>query len=96
MAIGVLFQFTGPTAKNYDAVANKMTGGRGLRSLSDWPMKGLLMHSAGPTPGGWWVFDVWESEEAFRNFGEKLMPLIAEEGFPPIEPQIYPIHNFVK
>lgn len=96
MAIGVWFQFTGVGQKEYDQVANKLTGGRGLRQISDWPLKGLLMHSAGPTPNGWWVFDVWESEQAFRDFGAKLMPLIQEAGFPPVEPKLFPLHNFVK
>jgi hypothetical protein len=96
MAIGVLFEFPGVTAAQYDGVTKKLTGGRGLRALSDWPVKGVLSHAAGPTPNGWRVFDVWESEAAFGKFGAVLMPLMQEFKFPAVQPQIFPIHNHIE
>jgi hypothetical protein len=96
MAIGVLFEFPGVTAAQYDGLTKKLTGGRGLRALSDWPVKGVLSHLAGPSPNGWRVVDVWESEAAFNKFGAVLMPLMAEFKFPQVQPQIFPIHNFIK
>jgi hypothetical protein len=96
MAIGVLFEFPGVTAAQYDEVTKKITGGRGLRKLSDWPVPGILSHTAGPTPKGWRVFDVWESEAAFGKFGAVLMPILQEFKFPQVQPQIFPIHNVIK
>ena len=93
MAIGVLFDFPGVTSAQYDGVVNKLSGGRGLRALSDWPVKGILSHVAGPTQNGWRVFDVWESEAAFAKFGPILMPLLQEFKLPQVQPQIFPAHN---
>ncbi len=45
------------------------------------------------TASGWSMF--WESEEAFQRFGEIIGPVLEEVGFPG-EPQLFPLHNFVK
>jgi hypothetical protein len=50
---------------------------------------------AAPTPNGWFVTDVWESEEAFRRFGEVLMPMLEELGVRDVQPKIYPAFNVV-
>jgi hypothetical protein len=95
MALGVLFDFPGVTSAQYDGVVNKLSGGRGLRALSDWPGKGILSHVAGPTQNGWCVFDVWESEAAFATFGPILMPLLQEFKLPQVQPQIFAAHNVI-
>ena len=66
-----------------------------LNSLSDWPVDGILSHAAGPTNDGWRVVDVWRSAEAFERFGPVIGPLLQEVGFPG-EPQVFPLHNFVR
>ena len=43
---------------------------------------------------GFRVVDVWESEDAFRRFGETLMPILEEIGVEG-QPEIYPAHTFV-
>ena len=96
MAIGVLFEFPGSTQAQYEHVEKAMTGGGTLRTLADWSSKGLLMHLAGPTPTGWRVVDVWESEADFMAFAALLMPMAKAAGFPDNPPQIFPVHNFVK
>ena len=96
MAIGVLFEFLGVTQAQYDESAKRLTKGGTLRSLSDWPAKGLLSHVAGPTPNGWRVMDVWESEADFRKFGEILVPILKEIGIPDTAPQIFPAYNVVR
>jgi hypothetical protein len=82
MAIGVLFEFSGVTQAQYDQVLKLMTKGGTLKSLSDWPVKGVLAHVAGPTPNGWRVVDVWESEADLMAFAGVLMPLLKQAGFP--------------
>jgi hypothetical protein len=96
MAIGVLFEFPGVKQAQYDAVLKKLTNGRTMKSLSDWPVPGVLSHVAGPTPNGWRVVDVWESEAALKKFAAILMPILKEVGFPDVPPQIFPAHNFIK
>jgi hypothetical protein len=41
------------------------------------------------------VTDVWESEEAFRKFGEKLAPLMQAAGMPMGTPTVYQAFNVV-
>ena len=65
-----------------------------MESTSDWPVPGMLVHVAGQTANGFRVVDVWESEDAFRQFGEKLMPILKEVGIEGA-PEIYPALAFV-
>jgi hypothetical protein len=96
MAVGVLFDFPGVTQEQYDEVLRRLTDGGTLRSLSDWPVDGVLAHVAGPSPDGWRVVDVWESEAAFGSFAEHLVPHLQAVGMPAIEPQVFPLHKFIK
>jgi hypothetical protein len=90
-----VFQSPSLNQENYDETVQKLTGGKSrLESPADWPVEGLLAHVAGQGSGGFRVVDVWESEDAFRAFGEKLMPIMQELGIEG-EPDIYPTHAFV-
>jgi hypothetical protein len=42
------------------------------------------------------VFDVWESEESFQAFGATLLPIMAEVGADPGQPQVSPVRNIIK
>lgn len=94
MAIVAVFQ--GPTLNRakYEASIRELSGRSQMEKPSDWPVPGLLLHLAGETPSGFRVVDVWESEEAFRQFGEKLAPVMAKVGLAE-KPEIYPVHTFV-
>jgi hypothetical protein len=63
------------------------------------PPEGLILHAAGPLPeGGWRVFDVWESEEAFwRFFDERMLPAARELGqdAPSSRPEFFAVHNLI-
>jgi hypothetical protein len=48
----------GGTQEQYEQVGARLTDGRGLHSLSDWPVGGILSHTAGSTDNGWRVVDV--------------------------------------
>ena len=61
---------------------------------ADWPVDGLLVHAAGQGANGFRVVDVWESDEAARRFGEKLLPVLQEIGITE-QPDVYPAHTFV-
>ena len=95
MAIVAVVEGPGLTREQYEESVRKLTGGKGrLDSPADWPVPGLLAHIAGQGAKGWRVVDVWESEEAFRRFGEKLMPVLKQAGVE-AAPEVYPVHTFV-
>ncbi len=95
MPILMVHDAPGGTQEQYEQVAARLAESGSFNSLSDWPAGGILAHAAGPTDEGWRVVDVWESEEAFQRFGEKIGPVLQEVGFPG-EPRVFPLHNFVK
>ena len=41
------------------------------------------------------IVDVWESEEDFKEFGNKLMPLFVMNGITPPKPRVIPVHNIL-
>ena len=95
MAIAAFFDIPGATQEMYDEACSKLTGGRPLRARSDWPISGLVSHTAGPSATGWFVLDVWESPEAFERFGAVLLPILQEIGFAEVQPQVFPAYNVV-
>jgi hypothetical protein len=45
--------------------------------VGDATVDGLIAHVSGPTPSGWRIIDVWESEEHFHRFQtERLHPAL--------------------
>lgn len=94
MAVVAVFQGPTLTREKYEESVRRLTGGKGVRSPADWPVKGLLVHAAGQGPDGFRVVDVWESEDAFRTFGEKLVPILKAVGVEG-QPEVYPAHTFV-
>jgi hypothetical protein len=94
MAVVIVHQGPDVTRSSYEQVVRSMMGKDRPESPSDWPVEGLLVHTAGEGPTGFRVVDVWESEEAAQRFGEKLAPHLQQAGIT-AEPEIYPTHAFV-
>jgi len=94
--MAIIAVFYGPTLtrQNYEESIRQLSGKEKAESPSDWPVEGLVAHIAGDTGSGFRVVDVWESEEAFRRFGEALAPVMKGIGID-VEPQIYPAHTIV-
>ena len=91
----VLVSPKGFTKEQYEESVRRLTGGKErLTSPADWPVEGLLAHTAGEGANGFRVVDVWESEEALNRFGEQLIPILRDIGVEG-EPEIYPAHTFV-
>ena len=63
MPILMVHDSPGGTQEQYEQTVARLSDGRGLNSLGDWPVDGILSHAAGPTDTGWRVVDVWESAE---------------------------------
>ena len=93
--MAVVLVFEGVTQEQYEESVRKLTGGKDrVESPADWPVEGLLAHIAGQGPTTFRVVDVWESEEAARRFGERLMPVMQEMGVDG-QPEVYPALAFV-
>jgi hypothetical protein len=98
MAVGMLIAGEGVTEESYKKLTEEMFGNYPMRE--DQSPDGLLVHTAGGGEQGWYVYDIWESEEHFRRFlADKLGPAteaIGAGGGPSPEPQFYPISTLVK
>ena len=97
MAVGMLQVLQGVTKQQYDQVNEKMFGQS--PPPTDQLPEGLIVHSAGPAENGWYVYDLWESKEAFQRFlNERLQPAVREvfgdQPPPPgSEPQFFEVES---
>lgn len=94
MPIVAVFQHPTVTRESYEKSISMLTNGTGVKSPADWPVPGLLVHAAGEGANGFRVVDVWASEDAFAQFGEKLAPIMEAIGIEG-EPEVYPVHTLV-
>ena len=94
MPVVLIHQGPTVTQENYEETVRKLGGKSRMESPSDWPVEGLLVHTAGQSDSGFRVVDVWESEESCRRFGEQLGPIFQEVGITD-PPQVYEAHTFV-
>lgn len=81
----VQFNFPGMTEKLYDQVWDE------LRRAGHANPTGLLHHVSAFQDNNCLVFDVWESPEAFDNFGKILMPILYKLGINEAKPMITPV-----
>ena len=57
------------TRERYEEVVSRLTGGKArFESAADLPFDGLLVHATAQTEHGFFVFDVFESQEAVDRF----------------------------
>jgi hypothetical protein len=83
----IQFNFPNVSLQQYDKVWNDM------RAAGHSHPKGLISHVGAPTAdGGLLVVDVWQSQAAFEEFGNILMPLLAKNDFPGVQPKVFPVH----
>ena len=98
MAVGMLLAGEGVTRDAYVQATEKMFGSFPMQE--EQSPDGLLIHTAGQSEQGWYVYDVWESQEHFQRFVEsKLGPALQEVGAGAAsrpEPQFFPIETLVK
>jgi hypothetical protein len=87
-------------ARDADADPGTVRGGRSPRhrrqarieSSSDFPFDGLVIHAAGEGPNGFFIFDVFESEQAVERFREALGTIPEEVGIEE-PPRFFPAHT---
>jgi hypothetical protein len=56
------------------------------------PPPGALVHVCYGEPGQLRVLDVFDSMESFHAFGQVLLPIIAQAGVDPGQPEIRPLY----
>ncbi len=90
--MSVLIRFSPPslTAEQYDESIRRLQEG------GDFPPDGLDYHVCFGSDGNLKVSEIWDSQEQLDAFGERLMPLLAEVGIGPGEPELIEIHNILK
>ena len=97
MAVGMLQMMQGVTKQQYDQVNEAMFGQS--PPSSDQIPEGLIIHSAGPTDNGWYIYDIWESREAFQRFMDGQLQAAITQVFgdqpppPGSEPQFFEIER---
>jgi hypothetical protein len=90
MSVLIRFAPASLTAEQYDESIRR------LEETGAFPPDGLDYHVCFGTDGNLKVSEIWDSHEQLEAFGERLMPLLADVGIEPGEPELIEIHNIVK
>jgi hypothetical protein len=90
MSILVRFAPASLTAAQYDEAIRR------LEEAGTVPADGVEYHVCFGSEPNLRVSEIWESEEQWQAFGEKLMPILAEVGIEPGQPEVLPIYNIIK
>ncbi len=90
MSVLIRFAPASLTAEQYDKSIRR------LKQSGDFPPDGLEYHVCFGLEGTLRVSEIWDSREQLQAFGERLMPLLAEVGIDPGEPELTEIHNIIK
>jgi hypothetical protein len=92
--MSILVRFTGASglsAEDYDRTLPL------VEASGEFPPDGLDYHVAFSSGGSFRVSEIWDSREKFEAFGERLMPILAENG---IElagpPEVIEVHNIIR
>jgi hypothetical protein len=78
----VQFNFPGMTANQYEQAWNE------IRKTGNEHPKGLIHHVGTQQGNNLSIVDVWESKEAFNEFGKVLTPILNKIGAPSAQPVI--------
>ena len=89
MSILVRFAPEAGTTEQYDDTIRR------LEAMGGFPPEGLQYHVAFKVGDSLRVSEIWDSEEHLQAFGSRLMPVLAEVGIIPGQPEILEIHNII-
>ena len=89
MSIGIYVHPASMTTEQYDDSIRR------LEAAGAGKPKGRLFHSCFGESGGLSIYDVWESEADFNEFGKTLLPILTELGLDMGKPDVVPMHNMV-
>ena len=89
MAIATYFHPESLTAQQYDEAI------RQLEAAGAATPSGRVHHSCFGPDNALMVYEVWESPQAFEEYGSVLMPILQKVGIDPGTPDVMPVHNLV-
>jgi hypothetical protein len=78
------------SAEQYDAAVQR------LKDDGVFPAEGLDYEICFGSEGHLKVSQVWDTQEHLEAFGARLMPILAELGIEPGEPEIVEVHSIIK
>lgn len=89
--MSILIRFSPPslTADQYDAAVRRLTDDGVL------PAEGLDYEICYGSAGNLKVSQVWDTQEQLDAFGARLMPILAELGINPGEPEVLEVHHIM-
>jgi hypothetical protein len=91
MSIVVRFSPTNLTTEKYDETIRR------LKDAGAWPPDGLEYHIFFGPEESLRVSEIWDSEEQWRAFGERLMPILADVGIDFAgAPDIFEVRNTIR
>jgi hypothetical protein len=92
--MSIVVRFTGApsmTTQKYDETLRR------VESSGDFPPDGLEYHVAFGSDGNFRVSEIWDSQEKFEAFGQRLMPILAEAGVELAgDPEVFEVHNIIR
>lgn len=90
--MSLLIRFAPPslTAEKYDSAVRR------LNEEGVFPADGLDYEICFGTGDKLKVSQVWDSKEQLEAFGARLMPILAELGIDPGEPEVVEVHNIIR
>jgi hypothetical protein len=92
--MSILVRFTGAPGMTADLYDHAMPS---IEASGEFPPDGLDYHVAFSSGGSFRVSEIWDSKEQFEAFGQRLMPILTQNG---IElagpPEMIEIHNIIK
>jgi hypothetical protein len=89
MSILVRFAPSGTTTEQYDESIRRL-------EATGFPPDGMEYHVCFLQDGNVRVSEIWDSQEQFSAFGERLMPILAEAGINPGQPEVFEIHSIIR
>jgi hypothetical protein len=90
MALGIYFVHQDFTPAKYENAIKQ------LEAAGAGAPKGRTYHVALESDGEIQVFDIWESQADFDEFGKTLVPILAELGVELKAPMVANVHNVIK
>jgi hypothetical protein len=89
--MSVMIRFSPPAlqAAEYDTVVQR------LWSSGVFPAEGLEHEICFGTDGNLSVSQVWDTQEQLDAFAQQIMPILAEFGIDPGQPEVFAVHNTI-
>jgi hypothetical protein len=87
MAIAIYFHPKSLSTRQYDQAIKE------LEAAGAANPPGRIHHSCFGPDGDLMVYEVWESQQAFEEYGPVLMPILHKAEIDPGTPDVMPIHN---